>query len=321
MKNNEITRRWQAHPSLADVLAVTRGFQASPFGRTPDGLLDFRGLSLASTPLSVGGGWHNDGHEIDLRDADFSYGSWKGFDLRDAQVQRCTFASVEFVSDIRLFGVSLEDCLFKDCSFKNVHITNASLRNTRFEGLRGKDTLSFHVRLIEDCLFEGKMKKIDFKSSPIRNTRFSGELLECVFFGHPSIDVVDADAEIYREVAPDAVANRMDGVDFSDASLINCHIGNYCYLDKVIPPSPEQNCISRLSPDFFDTASALLRQDMPEALASKSLMWLETFYKPDVRLPHGVIGPRDLAKPLGADGAALFFNTLRRAATQAKTIV
>ena len=35
---------------------------------------------------------------------------------------------------------------------------------------------------------------------------------------------------------------------------------------------------------------------MPEALASKSLMWLETFYKPDVRLPHGVIGPRDLAK-------------------------
>lgn len=48
---------------------------------------------------------------------------------------------------------------------------------------------------------------------------------------------------------------------------------------------------------------------MPEALASKSLMWLETFYKPDVRLPHGVIGPRDLAKPLGADGAALFFNT------------
>ena len=59
---------------------------------------------------------------------------------------------------------------------------------------------------------------------------------------------------------------------------------------------------------------------MPEALASKSLMWLETFYKPDVRLPHGVIGPRDLAKPC-ADGAALFFNTLRRAAIQAKTIV
>ena len=30
---------------------------------------------------------------------------------------------------------------------------------------------------------------------------------------------------------------------------------------------------------------------MPEALASKSLMWLETFDQPDVRLPHGVIGP------------------------------
>ena len=43
------------------------------------------------------------------------------------------------------------------------------------------------------------MKKIDFKSSPIRNTRFSGELLECVFFGHPSIDVVDADAEIIEK--------------------------------------------------------------------------------------------------------------------------
>ena len=118
MKNNEITRRWQAHPSLADVLAVTRGFQASPFGRTPDGLLDFRGLALASTPLTFGGGWHNDGHQIDLRDADFSHGSWKGFDIRDAQVQRCTFDSVEFVGDIRFHGVSLEDCLFKDCSFR-----------------------------------------------------------------------------------------------------------------------------------------------------------------------------------------------------------
>jgi uncharacterized protein YjbI with pentapeptide repeats len=256
-----------------------------------------------------------------MKNNQFTRRCWKGFDIRDAQVQRCTFDSVEFVSDIRFHGVSLEDCLFKDCSFKNVHITTASLLNTRFEGLRGKETLSFHARRIEDCLFEGKMKKIDFKSSPIRNMRFSGELLECVFFGHPSIEVVDADAEIYGEVAPDTVANRMEGVDFSGASLINCHIGNYCYLDKVIPPSPEHNCISLLNPDFFDTASRLLRQKMPEALADNSLMWLETFCKPDVRLPHGVIGPRDLAKPLGAEGAAQFFNTLRRAAIAARTIV
>ena len=77
------------------------------------------------------------------------------------------------------------------------------------------------------------MKKIDFKSSPIRNTRFSGELLECVFFGHPSIDVVDADAKSI-EKRPTRSPTGWTGWT-SDASLINCHIGNYCYLDKVIP--------------------------------------------------------------------------------------
>ena len=56
---------------------------------------------------------------------------------------------------------------------------------------------------------------------------------------------------------------------------------------------------------------------MPEALASKSLMWLETFYKPDVRLPHGVIGPRDLAKAPTAQRCS----STPRAAIQAKTIV
>ena len=160
------------------------------------------------------------------------------------------------------------------------------------------------------------MKKIDFKSSPIRNTRFSGELLECVFFGHPSIDVVDADAEIYREVAPDAVANRMDGWT-SDASLINCHIGNYCYLDKVIPiPGAELH---------IATEPGLLRYRQRTAATRHARGAGQQI--PDVAgdlLQAGRQAAPWRHRPAGsgqADGAALFFNTLRRAAIQAKTIV
>ena len=136
MKNNEITRRWQAHPSWPMYWRSRAGSRPRHLDARRTAC-SISGLALASTPLTFGGGWHNDGHQIDLRDADFSHGSWKGFDIRDAQVQRCTLDSVEFVGDIRFHGVSLEDCLFKDCSFKNVHITTASLLNTRFEGLRG----------------------------------------------------------------------------------------------------------------------------------------------------------------------------------------
>ena len=103
--------------------------------------------------------------------------------------------------------------------------------------------------------------------------------------------------------------------------MTRCHFSNYCYLDKVVPPSSENNCISFLAPEFYEKANDLMKTEMPLNISKKALMWLETFYKPDVRIPYGVIGPQDLEKPLGQEGAKLFFELFRRAAIDANSIV
>ncbi|QNP47540.1 pentapeptide repeat-containing protein [Diaphorobacter aerolatus] len=231
------------------------------------------------------------------------------------------FVDVKFIGDIRLDGVSIEECTFDGCSFKNINFTKSIFKNVDFKKINARDDFSFNVKKINNCSFEGEMTGIRFGSSPISQTSFSGMLNDCSFFGHDQIEVVDLQKEIYKKIEPHEVANRMDLVDFSNASLVRCQFGNYCYLDKVIPPPIEENCISELTGYFYERIKDLVRKELPIDLSKKALMWLETFYKPDVRVPYGVIGPHDFKKSLGEVGALDFYKIFTLAAIECKTKV
>ena len=258
MKNNEITRRWQAHPSwpmywrsraVSGLAIWTHAGRPAISGASPwPRRHDLRRRLAQRRP------------QIDLRDADFSMAAGRGFDIRDARVQRCTFDSVGSWATYAFMAFPLKTAYSGLLLQERAHHHRIPAEHA-VRGPARQDTLSFHARRIEDCLFEEQDEKIDFKSSPIRNTRFSGELLECVFFGHPSIDVVDADAEIYRSGA--RRGRQPDG----RGGLLGRQPDQLPHRQLLLSgqghPHPGQNCISRLNPDFFDTASALLRQDMP----------------------------------------------------------
>ena len=314
-------KRWAKISSTAEILIETKNLQISPFGKTSEGLQDFRGIQLSTTELSSGGGWKNNAYRIDISRSDFSFSSWKGFDIANSKVSDCRFDDAEFVGDIRFFAVYFDTCRFGNSLFKNVNFTNSSLNSVSFEGLKSRDKISFNAERIKDCNFEGEMKGISFAASPISNSSFAGTLTDCTFFGNPTIVVLDQANEVYGRLAESEVRNRMDGVSFENAALVRCHVSNYCYLDKVRPPPTESNCIVKINLDFFDAAKYLMMKHCASEISGRAIMWLETFYKPDPRIPYGIAGPHDLEKPLGLKGANDFYKALLEAATKTKTKV
>ncbi|QNP47541.1 hypothetical protein [Diaphorobacter aerolatus] len=74
MRKNDLKKRWEIFNHSDEIFRKTEGFKKSPFGLTTQGLVDFRGISLSSTPLVMGGGWENSTHETDIFDVDFSGG-------------------------------------------------------------------------------------------------------------------------------------------------------------------------------------------------------------------------------------------------------
>jgi uncharacterized protein YjbI with pentapeptide repeats len=325
MKKAELKKRWNIFSDSEEVFRKTRKFSVSPFGRTEEGLLDFRGLPLTSSLIienDPGAGWCSEAHRADISDADFSESSWQGFDLEHSTLERCRFSKAKFVGNLFFRETCFTGCVFEDCSFRDVRFVDSKIEKTHFRKLKVKTSkqLNFIAAKIDGCSFEGTMRKISFSMgavSSISHTSFSGTLTDCTFWGHPEVILLDAEKGIYGKIPPSEVDNRMDGVDFSKASLILCSISNsYCYLDKVIPPAPENNCIALLNAAFYDRLTDLLTQEMPPALAEEAVSFTELFFKPHVCTPYGVMGPHDFVKDFGEDGARRFYELFLRAAIE-----
>ena len=327
MRKNELQARWQsvskAKRTIGPMLRHTHKLTHSPFGRTPEGRLDFRGLPLVGEPIPTGGGYSNTPLAgAELADADFSHASWLGFDLSGSSLRNVLFRHTQFEGDTRFFETHFSHCVFDACSWRNVHFVHGVLQQTSFTGLKRSSSVHFNAALIEDCLFEGQLKGTRFLASPLRNTRFVGSLSDCTFFGHPDIVVIDAEREQYGALAPEHVRNRMAGVDWSQASLHACTITNYAYLDQVLPPPLSTNLLVQLTPAFYEQARALVQAAFAEPTEStRALRALAIFFRPDVRQPYHVAGPLDEVRALGAEGAQRYYDALVRAAQATGTCV
>ncbi|MCP2041523.1 uncharacterized protein YjbI with pentapeptide repeats [Neisseria sp. HSC-16F19] len=307
-------KRWKTFQDLREILRVTENLQTSPFGQTEAGFEDFRGVPLLTVPFECGGGWEHAPYPLHLEQCDFSYSDWKGFDLGEASITNALFIEADFENTIVFYKTRFQNILFENCRFKNIRFVQSELSDVVFRGLKPRDTLFLQAQKIEGGRFEGDMKGICFNESPMRHTHFAGMLTDCRFFGHPSVVTADDHADTYLALTPDQVANRMDGVDFSQAALVMCHIGIYCYLDKTIPPDAAKNCFVRLDEDFFNEGLRLIKQQCDPARVDKTIKWFELFYKPDIRRPYGVLGPADFVKALTEQGAADFYRAFLQAA-------
>ena len=321
MNKNALKKRWKKFQTTEEILSETKNLQVSPFGKTEANLQDFRGLTLWTSELSSGGGWHNEPHSINLRQSDFSFSTWKGFDISESIITDSRFEGAELIGDIRFYSTKIENCLFENCLFKNVNFTKSSLINVSFFGLRPRDKFSFSADRIERFRFEGEMKGVNFSASPLKESAFAGTLTDCTFLGNLTIITLDKAREIYGRLEAENVANRMQSVDFEAANLIRCNFSNYCYLDKITPPPQDKNCIVKITPEFFAEAAHTLKRHCDPRVLNNSIMWLETFYRPDPRVPYGVSSPQDLEKPLGISGAALFYKAFLEAAINTATKV
>lgn len=316
-----LKKRWQDFKNLQEILSATQNLQKSPFGLTDQELQDFRGISLLTSPIEVGGGWDNQPHQISIEKSDFSYSDWKGFDIVDSTIENTNFFKANFENTIVFYKTQFKKVTFNECKFKRIYFSKASLLETGFSKIKAGDKISFDAEKIDNCSFEGEMKGLNFNCSPIKNSKFIGSLTDCTFKGRPSAISLKENPDLYLELEPSQVHNRMDGVDFSKASLIMCNFSTYCHLDLTIPPDDSKNCFARLNEDFFNECIRIMKQQCAPELLNKTTDWFNTFFKPDPRTPYGVLGPEDFVKALTPKGSSDFYKAFLQAAINTGTKV
>lgn len=133
----------------------------SVFGRTDDGLCDFRGLAIEESL-----------HRISLAEIDFSESSMNAGQL-SATVERCDFSKCRYESSI---GNEFIDCVFHKSTLARSVLFGKFLRctfsSTNLVGVRGSGVT------FEDCTFEdANLRKASFYDSTFRNCR----ILNCKF--------------------------------------------------------------------------------------------------------------------------------------------
>ena len=288
----KLKKRWDIYLTLQEVLTATQNLSVSPFGLTEEGLQDFRGIKLEYSHDK----YYYDYFELiitGMQNCDFSGSKWLNFLLvskehkNPSTIENCVFNEAFF--DKSLAGKMIfKNCSFDDCTIKD-HTFYGILQSCSFKGIRKKNTkLFFNCDLIKDCLFEGKMRKINFWGSPLEDCVFKGTLYDCSF------DSLEMGSEKWKKgyVTPEEVDNRFDRIDFSQAEVMMSSFAD-CYLDRV-KPSPN-NCLAHCTEAFFDKLCELV-----EAKASDDEMimrYAKSFYRPHPRRPYAFAHPKDFTNP------------------------
>ena len=209
-----LKKRWHTLGNTRQILAATQNLTISPFDRTEDGLLDFRGIQLIGDersqeeiaklpPIAQFPASRVIWHSGVLRDADFSGSQWSDVSVahqNDGETMR--FDNVRFngstfkaknAANFGGLGAHLVACDFDGCAFpKNIAFTRATLQNCRFTRIKKSSRLTFLHSLLENCTFEGDIHKADFDATPMKNCTFSGSLKDCFFRGEFSLAKQDA---------------------------------------------------------------------------------------------------------------------------------
>ena len=245
----------------------------------------------------------------------------EGFDFINSKIINCLFNESTLTGNINFFNVEIDGCNFDACTFKSINFSSSILKNNLFSKWKKSSKCSFDAKLIQECKFSGDFKGIYFWDSPIKDSVFEGNFVDCSFYGIYDLQFEDSARTIVKKIDSKDVVNRMEDADFSDAFLSSCSFKNFCYLDLVKPPKIERSCIVRLTNDFYENLKINIVKTISTEISRKALSEIDTFYKPDIRAPYGALGFEDLVKYFGKSENDVFYKTFCDTAIQTNAIV
>jgi len=226
MSARALRSRWQdaaeAHAQLIHKLshggALTQS--DSPFGSTPDGRIDLRGLDASRSTWS----------DASVHAADLEH-----MEMQPGGFVNCDFVSCSFKS-ARLIDIGELGNHFCECSFDRARIHRSSLghRASQFErcqfsrtSLRGS---SFINATFTDCIFVGcQFNGVDFGSSSFVRCSFHGRVEGAWFRGGYASQSLREEFNAHS----DAI---FEDVSFAEAELVGVTFSNHCDLSRVTPP-------------------------------------------------------------------------------------
>lgn len=276
----KLKQRWEAYPTLKEVLKATKNLSVSPFGKTEEGLTDFRGIQLVAPKVEDLKKQLPKTETIfrdsALKDADFSGSLWFDVSLDHSdddkymEIENVRFTGSKFDGYYSRRLASVINCDFDSCVFKGLYFYDA--KNCRFTNMKKSSRLEFNSGEVENCLFGGYIYKARFHHTTVKNSKFVGTLYDGRFDSESNTQFV-----------------KWENVDATEANFVICSVWNHDFSELYTSPS---NCVMKLTEAFYERAiaNAKAHPTMAEALEKQVEMWL----KPHPTTPYEIRSIDDL---------------------------
>lgn len=325
----QLKARWahaipvSSNPAEALLLA-TASFTVSPFGAT-NGRLDFRGVSIAgcaetktSTIESVPAGITL--FNLALKRIDFTGASFEDIQFFDCVISDCVF-DLCFWRSILFWGKSkIVDCSFLKSKLHAIGFNEADIDRCHFIKTKWISRYNyFKMVRFGDCVFEGPINGLNFGSAILRACKFIGDLHDVTFCGwktypHPQRVVTGTEPGqgYWLETPFELIPNKMEGVDFSQATMRMTNLHYYCYLHRVILPSLETHCVIVRSPKLKEALESAVKQKFSSSNleASRDAMLSQMhWFNYHAYVPHYIIHRDSFRNLSSEDSDALFLLT------------
>jgi Pentapeptide repeats (8 copies) len=175
--------------------------------------------------------------------------------LRDAHLGGIDFSGAE-LSNLRCFGVAIDDCLFEGAVCRDWRLWNSVITDSSFGGANMRSSVIgswdhglrnewwrinfarsdlrgtvLRAAVFEDCDFtEAKLRKLVFEQCAFRRCRFAGPLREVVFDG--------------REVTGRATPEPLVELDFTGSTFDEVEFRGYRLDQVALPDDPSLKCVT-----------------------------------------------------------------------------
>lgn len=163
-----------------------------PFGNTPEGLSDFRGVSIASSL-----------HQLTIEEVDFSNSVMDSGQIA-AVSRRCRFTKCRFESNL---GNDFFECDFRSSNLSNCvfrgRFTKCNFESANLVGTRGNSVL------FENCNFS----RANFRKASFVNSKFTDcKIVDCKFGSGSLVGSRFEGCEIQYVDFTNTVMSRVSGI-------------------------------------------------------------------------------------------------------------
>ena len=291
MTKKQLKDRWVAIPecdrSKINELIENAGVldeTYSVFGRTEDGLLDFRGIDLRNYRI-VG---------VEFSNVDFSHAI-----INEAWIANSMFENVVF-KETELKNISELGNRFLKCKFFNSKLNRACLgykgsvyEKTEFNKVNFTGT-SFIRAEFNYCNFsDNTLKGIDFNACSFENTEFKG-VLDDVWFrgGFPS--------KVLNEQFGQPRPNNMLNVSLENSVLTDITFSDFCNLSTVKLPKNGNYIYIRNWNKKLQSAYEKIKEWQP-AQRTEAEILIKSYLVHSVRQNEYILNSNDLLKRFGRE--------------------